>query len=80
MEDTVESRVKKVIGEITGRAPETIADGDNLTGELRVDSLGLVELVLMLETEFDINLDEADFDGLHTVGDVVKYVGGKVNG
>jgi acyl carrier protein len=42
--------------------------------DLGADSLDTVELVMVLEQEFDIDIPEEDTDDLLTVDDVIKYV------
>lgn len=80
MDNTTETRVKKVIGELADRDPSTLTDGMSLASDLRFDSLGRVELILSLEEEFETTLDEADTGGVTTVGEVVKFVEGRLNG
>ena len=55
------------------------ADPDVLTREARleevdVDSLDLVELTQVVEDEYDIDLENADFKKVKTVGDVIELV------
>lgn len=55
------------------------ADPDALTREatleeVDVDSLDLVELTQAVEDEYDIDLENADFKKVKTVGDVVDLV------
>lgn len=42
--------------------------------ELRADSLDMVEIVLMIEDEFDCEISDEDFERCITVGDFVKLV------
>ena len=42
--------------------------------DLGADSLDTVELVMVLEQEFDIDIPEEDAEELFTVSDVIKYV------
>lgn len=80
MTGTVEDRVKRIVGEATGHDPKSLRGDENITGDLRLDSLGLVDLVLSLEAEFGAELDETEFDDVKTVADVVKYMEGLTNG
>ncbi|MDF2566646.1 MAG: hypothetical protein K0R90_102 [Oscillospiraceae bacterium] len=60
------------------------ADEDKVTLEasiiddLGADSLGLVDLVMALEDEFDIEISEDQYENFKTVGDIVKYVEDKM--
>ncbi|MEJ8751071.1 acyl carrier protein [Lagierella sp. ICN-221743] len=42
--------------------------------DLGADSIGLVELVMALEDEFDIEIDDSKLDEIITVSDVVSYI------
>jgi acyl carrier protein len=42
--------------------------------EVDVDSLDLVELTQVVEDEYDIDLENADFKKVKTVGDVIDLV------
>lgn len=42
--------------------------------DLGADSIGLVELVMALEDEFDIEIDDSKLDDIITVSDIVSYI------
>ena len=46
--------------------------------ELGVDSLGIFEIVMALEEEFEIEIPNEDAESIKTVGDAVKYVDSKI--
>lgn len=46
----------------------------DLIDELGMDSLAEIELVMQLEDEFDIEIDEIEFENLVTIDDLVKGV------
>ena len=46
--------------------------------ELGVDSLGIFEIVMALEEEFEIEIPNEDAENIKTVGDAVKYVDSKI--
>ena len=45
--------------------------------ELGVDSLGIFEIVMALEEEFEIEIPNEDAENMKTVGDAVKYIDSK---
>ena len=49
-----------------------------LRADLGADSLDDVELIMAVEDEFDIEILDADAARLHTVGDYLKLVAGKL--
>lgn len=59
--------------------PGEIADDDNLLEVYDIDSVNLFEIVVGLEDEFDISLEDADFDieTFTTVNSIAEYVEGK---
>ena len=64
----------------------TLLDGNTITmdtnfeEDLGVDSLDIVELSMALEEEFDIGeMSEEDLAGIKTVGDLVRYLQGKLD-
>ena len=42
--------------------------------DLAADSLNTFELILALENEWTIRISDADYDGIETVGDIVRYI------
>ena len=42
---------------------------------LGVDSIDTIEIVMRLEEEFDIQINDDEFETKATVGDVVTYIG-----
>ena len=59
MSDTV-SRVAKCVAEVLARQPGEVKPGSRLMNDLGADSLDLVELMYLLEQEFDIRLSRED--------------------
>lgn len=46
----------------------------NFTEDLNIDSLDLVDLIIMLEEEYNLEFDEDAAESIKTVGDVVEYI------
>ncbi len=42
--------------------------------DLGLDSLTLVEITVLLENEFGVNLEEEEYSSIHTVGDILKRI------
>ena len=58
----------------------TITMDTNFEEDLGVDSLDIVELSMALEEEFGIGeMSEEDLAGIKTVGDLVRYLQGKLD-
>ena len=67
-------RVKNVIfDQISVDADEVTLEA-SFVDDLGADSLDVVELIMGLETEFDIEIPDEDAEKISTVGDAVEYI------
>ena len=57
-----------------GEAPAALDPSASLTTDLKLDSLGRVELLSALEDRYQIEIDEASFTAATTVGEVERIV------
>mgnify|MGYP001555813356 FL=1 len=48
--------------------------------DLEVDSLGVVELLMALEDEFDVTIPDEEAENLTTVGEAIELVAAKLGG
>ncbi|HSF24800.1 MAG TPA: AMP-binding protein, partial [Blastocatellia bacterium] len=64
----------ETIVRVSGEMPERLDSSANLTTDLKLDSLGRVELMSALEDRYQVELDEAAFTGATTLGDVEKMI------
>lgn len=70
----LESRVKEIIVNELGVDPAEVVPEAGFVNDLGADSLGVVELTLAFEKEFDICIEEEDYEKFVTVGDVINYL------
>lgn len=64
---------------ISGSAPPAQSDpASNLTTDLKLDSLGRVELMSALEERYQIEIDEAAFTAATTLRDIEKLIDGEI--
>lgn len=73
MSDTKE-RVEAVVREHLGLKPDTEINGKTTLDEMGADSLDAIELVMMCEEEFDIELGDPDLAKMKTFDDMVALV------
>ncbi|MBR4720728.1 MAG: acyl carrier protein [Clostridia bacterium] len=66
--------VKKIINEQLGISEDEITMDSNFLEDLGADSLELIDLIMALESEFDLEVPEEDIEEIETVGDVVSYI------
>jgi len=71
---SIEATVKKLIAKQSGLDLKDINQDDEITGHLGLDSLDIVELMMVLEEAFDINIADEAFGGQKTVQQVIDYV------
>lgn len=67
-------RVKTIINEQLGVSEDEISLESNFLEDFGADSLELIDLIMALESEFDIEVPEEDIEEIETVGDVVSYL------
>jgi len=71
---TVFEELAKIIAEIKDIPEDEITMESRFEEDLEADSLDIVEMLMLLEEKFSIQIPEEAAEGLKTVGDVVKYV------
>ena len=73
-------KLAAIVAEQFGVDAETITKETTFEGDLGADSLDIVELSMALEEEFGVEeMSEEDLSGITTIGDLVKYLQGKLD-
>lgn len=67
-------RVKSVIVDQLGVDEGSVTPEASFVDDLGADSLDIVELIMGLETEFDIEIPDEQAEKISTVGDAVNYI------
>ncbi|MDO4618431.1 MAG: acyl carrier protein [Clostridia bacterium] len=67
-------KVKSVIIDQLGVDEDDITMEASFVDDLGADSLDIVELIMGLETEFDLEIPDEDAEKIATVGDAVNYI------
>lgn len=70
----IEQRVKQAVAEQLGKSLDEIKNEASFLDDLGADSLDLVELVMSLESEFDITIPDEDSNKITTVQSAIDYV------
>ncbi|HHF0358659.1 TPA: acyl carrier protein [Haemophilus influenzae] len=71
---SIEERVKKIIVEQLGVKEEDVKPEASFVEDLGADSLDTVELVMVLEEEFDIEIPDEEAEKITTVQSAIDYV------
>ncbi len=72
--DAIFEKVKEVIIDQLAVEDDAIKLETSFIDDLGADSLDIVELILALETEFDLQIPDSEAEKIMTVNDVVEYI------
>lgn len=72
--DDVEQRVKKIVAEQLAVNEADVKNESSFVADLGGDSLDTVELVMILELEFDIRIPDEDAEKITTVQEAIDYI------
>ncbi len=70
----IEDRIKKIICEVLFVEEEDVVPEASFVDDLDANSLDQVELIMMIEEEFDISIPEEDAGFIITIQDAIDYV------
>jgi len=70
----VEKKIKDIISQQLGIDSDEITLESQFIDDLGADSIDMVELIMAIESEFDLEIAEKDAEGIQTVGDAVEYI------
>ena len=76
--DLIAERMSAVLVSELGLDESKINEDARFEEDLDVDSLGVVELLMALEDEFDVKIPDEDAESIMTVGQAVDLVHGKM--
>ncbi len=71
---SVFDKVKKCIVEQLGVDEDEVTLDASITDDLGADSLDQVELVMALETEFNLDIPDEEAEKIKTVGEAIDYI------
>ncbi len=73
-------KVRSLIVDQFGVEEDSITENTLFVEDLDADSLAIVELSMAVEEEFGLGeLEDEDVTGLKTVGDLVRFIQGKLD-
>lgn len=71
---TIEDRVRKIVTEQLGVSEDLVTLEASFVDDLGADSLDTVELVMLLEEEFDTEIPDDEAEKINTVQAAVDYI------
>jgi long-chain acyl-CoA synthetase len=75
--DSLSGPTQRVVTLLESKTGGDIALDDYLDRDLGLDSFALVELLLALEKTFDLQIEDGEFVGILTVGELIRFIEGK---
>lgn len=54
--------------------PEDITEDSKLRSDIGLNSFDMVNVAVDLESEYGVKIDNKEFSGLKTIGDLMKYI------
>jgi acyl carrier protein len=76
----IETKLVDLLVEELGLERENITMQARFEEDLEVDSLGVVELLMALEDNFDVKIPDEEAEGITTVAEAVDIVEQKISG
>lgn len=67
-------KIKSLISASLGVGEDEIALDSSFIDDLGADSLDIVELVMLIEKDFDIEIPDEDAEKIATVQDAIDYI------
>ena len=71
---TIEQQVRKLIAQKLGLSEEQVARDASLVDDLGADSLDSIELLIEVESEFNLDVPDEDAERIHTVQQAIDYI------
>lgn len=69
--------IKGILADKLGIDVKEIKDDSTITGELKVDSLDMVEILMSIEDRYGLKIPDEATAGFHKVSDIADYVSSK---
>ncbi|MCX7641448.1 MAG: acyl carrier protein [Elusimicrobiales bacterium] len=77
--EAIFEEVKKLIADSMRVEVSDIKEESKFIDDLGADSLDIVELVMAMESKFDIEIPDDDAQKIRTVGEAVDYLNNRLN-
>jgi acyl carrier protein len=70
--------LQAIVGEQLAMEPDKVNPNQDFVKELGADSLDVIELVMTIESEFDIDIEDSYASKISTLQDALNYIEGKL--
>ena len=72
--ENVATNVRKLVAQYLGVNDKRVSDGARFRKDLGADWLDRLELMIMIEDQFDVEIADDVVDQLEAVGDLIRFV------
>ncbi len=76
--EEITQKVKKIIAEQLDKSEDDINEEASFLNDLGADSLDVVEMIMLLEEEFDTDISDEEAENIKTVQEVIDYIADKL--
>ena len=70
----IEAKIIKTITDVATIDESVMSSQTSLMNDLNLDSLSLFEIVIELETYFDLRISDEEIESLKTIGHVAQFI------
>jgi acyl carrier protein len=74
LKEEIEVKIKSIITKKLAVSEDEIKPESSFLEDLGADSLDIVDLLMVMEDEFQIEIPEEDSESIKTVGDAINYI------
>lgn len=74
----LETKVKEIVLDVSDRSLKDYSDNLLFKSDFGLDSLDMVELIMICEKDFYITLPDAEWEGMKTPSELIDLIASKV--
>ena len=76
--EEITQKVKKIIAEQLDKSEDEIKEEASFLNDLGADSLDVVEMIMLLEEEFDTDISDEEAEKIQTVKEAIDYIAARL--
>jgi len=76
--EELETKVKEIILDVSDRSPKDYSENSFFKSDFGLDSLDMVELIMICEKDFYITLPDSEWEGMKTPSELIDLIATKV--
>lgn len=72
--DEISQKVKQIVSELSGVSADSILETSSLSDDLNLDDLDTIQLTMLLEDAFEVEIPDETMYSYKTISDVIKSI------